>query len=135
MTFSDAAVVKAIEANFIPVWESIAPVSTVTYHLDSERSVKGIVNGEIAVYFCRPDGKVFDILPGLHAPESLLKAMDTALHLYTSSDRRQNLDHIRQHHIRQHHAAQPESVFSQQQFVTLNELPDRSETALQKKEN
>ena len=65
MTFSDNRVVRLLKEKFISVWTSVAPVQTATFDLGGGRSVKGTVGGEIALYFCRPDGKVFDILPAL----------------------------------------------------------------------
>ena len=35
----------------------------VAFDLGDGRTVRGTVSGEIALYFCRPDGKVFDIVP------------------------------------------------------------------------
>jgi hypothetical protein len=40
------------------------------------------MGGEIALYFCRPDGKVFDILPALHSPHVTYWAIKNALEFY-----------------------------------------------------
>jgi hypothetical protein len=98
VTFSDRKVVDFIEKNFVPAWESVAPVTTVTYPLGEERSVQGILTGEIALYVCRPDGKVIDILPGLYSPAATLAALKDALVLYKESDRGQNVSVIQRHH-------------------------------------
>ena len=68
--------------DFIPVWESVAPVRTVTFDLGEGRKLKGSVSGEIAIYFCDTDGKVFDILPALQSPAATLVAMKEAKRFY-----------------------------------------------------
>ena len=82
MTFSDKRVVDLIRERLIPVWESVAPVSIATFDLGDGRTVKGTMGGEIAIYFCRPDGKVFDILPALHSPHVTYWAIKNALDFY-----------------------------------------------------
>ncbi|HKS16160.1 MAG TPA: hypothetical protein VJU16_02550, partial [Planctomycetota bacterium] len=82
MTFSDKRVVDLVKERLIPVWESVAPVSVAVFNLGDGRSVRGTQGGEIAVYFCRPDGKVFDILPALHSPHVTYWAIKNALEFY-----------------------------------------------------
>src|SRR5688572_10850775 len=81
----------------IPVWESVAPVSVATFDLGDGRTVKGTMGGEIAVYFCRPDGKVFDILPALHSPHVTYSAIKNALDFYHKTGATD--DAIRAHHV------------------------------------
>lgn len=78
MTFSDSKVVAFINEHFVPVWESVSPVRTVQFELGEGRSVKGTISGEIALYFCTPEGLVFDILPALQSPAATLEAMKEA---------------------------------------------------------
>ncbi len=85
MTFSTKAVVDAARENWVPVWESVSPVRQATFDLGDGKSVKGIVSGEIALYFCRPDGTVFDILPGLQSPAVTHSAMRDALAFYEAT--------------------------------------------------
>ena len=82
MTFSDKRVVDLVSERMIPVWESVAPVSVATFDFGDGRSVKGTMGGEIAIYFCRPDGKVFDILPALHSPHVTYWAIKNALEFF-----------------------------------------------------
>jgi hypothetical protein len=82
VTFSDSRVVDLVKSSFVAVWESVSPVSTVTFDLGDGKSVRGIQSGEIALYFCRPDGKVFDILPALHSPHVTYWAIQNALDFY-----------------------------------------------------
>jgi hypothetical protein len=97
VTFSDKRVVDLVSERMIPVWESVAPVSVATFNLGDGRVVKGTMGGEIALYFCRPDGKVFDILPALHSPHVTYWAIKNALEFY---DRTGATDEaIRTHHL------------------------------------
>lgn len=82
MTFSDSRIVKLLKNDFIPVWESVAPVREVTFDLGEGRSVRGAVGGEIALYFCTPQGMVFDIFPALQSPAATRIAMEEALAFY-----------------------------------------------------
>ena len=82
MTFSDKRVVDLVADRMIPVWESVAPVSVAVFNLGDGRKVKGTMGGEIALYFCRPDGKVFDVLPALHSPHVTYWAIRNALEFY-----------------------------------------------------
>jgi hypothetical protein len=82
VTFSDRRVVELVRISMIPVWESVAPVRVAVFELGDGRSVRGTVGGEIALYFCRPDGKVFDILPALHSPHVTYWAIKRALEFY-----------------------------------------------------
>lgn len=82
MTFSDTRVVDLLHRRFIPVWETVAPVSVAVFNLGDGRSVKGTMGGEIALYFCRPDGKAFDVLPALHSPHATYWAMKRAIEFY-----------------------------------------------------
>ncbi len=78
MTFSDRRIVEFVTKHFIPVWESVAPVSIATFELGDGRILKGTVGGEIAVFFCLPDGRTFDILPALQSPTVTLRAIEAA---------------------------------------------------------
>ncbi|WP_143157587.1 hypothetical protein [Rubritalea squalenifaciens] len=82
MTFSDSRIAKLLETEYVPVWESVSPVRIVTFDLGEGRSFTGTANGEIAIYFCTPQGKVFDILPALQSPAVTLAAMKEALAFY-----------------------------------------------------
>ena len=79
MTFSDRRIVKLVSEHFVPVWESVAPVSTATFELGDGRVLKGTVGGEIAVFFCLPDGRTYDILPALQSPNITLRGIEKAL--------------------------------------------------------
>ena len=98
MTFSDKEVVTRIKKHFVPAWESVADVTTASYKLGDERVVKEVLSGEMVVYFCRPDGKVFDILPGLQSPGAMLSAMDEAIELFYSTDRARDVAAVQESH-------------------------------------
>ncbi|MEM7262066.1 MAG: hypothetical protein AAF488_08750 [Planctomycetota bacterium] len=96
MTFSDKRIVDLINKNFTAVWESVSPVKTATFDLGNGRSVKGTVGGEIAIYFCRPDGGVFDVLPALQSPAVTHQAIESALEFYRETEA--TLAATRNHH-------------------------------------
>jgi hypothetical protein len=102
VTFSDQKVVDFISREFVAAWESVAPVTVATFKLDAEREVRGVINGEIALYFCRPDGTVFDVMPGLQSPAATLSAMKEALALYQKTGGANRWDEVRSHHARQY---------------------------------
>jgi hypothetical protein len=82
VTFSDQRVVDLVRSRFHAVWESVAPVSIAVFDLGGGKSVRGTMGGEIALYFCRPDGKVFDVLPALHSPHVTYWAVLDALEFF-----------------------------------------------------
>ncbi len=82
VTFSHKDVVDLINENFVPVWESVAPVREAVFDLGDGREVRGTVGGEIALSFCRPDGKVFDVIPALQTPHVTYWGMKNALEFY-----------------------------------------------------
>ena len=45
--------------------------------------MKGAISGEIAIYFCTPEGKVFDILPALQSPAVTLNSINDAYAFYS----------------------------------------------------
>ena len=79
MLFAHPEVRDFVAANFIPAWESVRPVPTVTIDFGDGRTLKRTVNGNIATYVCKPDGTVIDILPGLSTPEAYLEDLRRAL--------------------------------------------------------
>ncbi len=85
MTFSDKRIIEAVGRTFTPVWESVAPASVAEFDLGDGKKVRGTIGGEIALYFCRPDGKVFDCLPALQSPAVTLAAIERAAAFYASS--------------------------------------------------
>jgi hypothetical protein len=70
-----------IAANFIPAWESVRDVPTLTIDFGGGRVLKRTYNGNVAAYVCAPDGRVLDILPGLSTPEAYLRDLRAALAL------------------------------------------------------
>jgi len=99
VTFSDSRIVKLLQDEFIPVWESVSPVREVTFDLGEGRSVSGTVGGEIAIYFCTPEGYVFDILPALQSPVATKQAMEEALAFYKTSQAKLTNDSINSWHL------------------------------------
>jgi hypothetical protein len=81
--FADPKVRAFVAANFVPAWESVRAVPTVTIDFGGGRTLKRTVNGNVATYICAPDGRVVDILPGLSTPEAFLQDLRSARFLAT----------------------------------------------------
>jgi hypothetical protein len=82
--FSSREVADYINANYEPAWESVRAAPMVTIDFGNGHVVKRTLQGNVATYVCGPDGTVFDVLPGIYAPdiyrkqlESLKKVSDT----------------------------------------------------------
>lgn len=100
MTFSDKRIVEFVTKHFVPVWESVAPVSTATFDLGDGRSLKGTVGGEIAIFFCFPDGRAFDVLPALQSPNVTFRAIQEAQGHYETFRARPE-ETVPAYHVRQ----------------------------------
>ena len=109
MTFSDSRIAKLLETEYVPVWESVSPVRIVTFDLGEGRSFTGTANGEIAIYFCTPQGKVFDVLPALQSPAATLAAMKEALAFYKDN----KWGGLNDEEIRLYHRGRMEKVAAQ----------------------
>jgi hypothetical protein len=79
--FSDERVVRFLKENFVCAWESVRPVPKVTIDFGDGRALSRTVNGNIAFYFCTPDGHVLDVVPGINTPEAFLEDARRALDL------------------------------------------------------
>ena len=69
MLFSSSEVAQYINATFEPVWENVRPAPLVTIDFGNGNVVKRTLQGNIATYVCGSDGTVFDVLPGIYAPD------------------------------------------------------------------
>lgn len=85
MTFSDKYIVEAVQESFVPVWEAVAPAQIARFDLGDGQKIQGTIGGEIALYFCRPDGVVFDCLPALQSPAVTRAAIERAAKFYRDS--------------------------------------------------
>ncbi len=126
MTFSDKRVVDLIKENFVAVWESVAPVKTATFDLGDGRSIKGTVGGEIAIYFCRPDGGVYDILPALQSPAVTYTAIESALEFYRKTGA--NLGATRRLHMERVGWNEPGAAAFDLSDIGSQRLPDWSQS-------
>lgn len=98
VVFAEENVVAYLEEHFVAAWESVSELSEVSKHPEQSSELPGILSGDIAVYFCRPDGPVLDILPGLNSPETTLAAMKAVVDLYDQSNRGQDVERILDYH-------------------------------------
>lgn len=84
MLFSNNEIVKVLEDNFECAWESVRPVPRVEIDFRNGTRLTRTLNGNIATYFCTPEGKVYDLLPGLVSADEFLSRTRLAIDLYTS---------------------------------------------------
>ena len=85
MTFSTKTVCDTVRETFTPVWESVSPTTVAQFQLGEGESIEGTIGGEIMLYFCRPDGIVFDALPALQSPAVVKQAIQRAAKFYNES--------------------------------------------------
>ncbi|HKB17045.1 MAG TPA: hypothetical protein VKF62_13345 [Planctomycetota bacterium] len=81
MLFSDPEVTSFVNDRFVCAWESVRPVPKVDIDFGNGHTLRRTLNGNVVTYLCTPEGKVFDILPGLHSPEGYLAGLRRALDL------------------------------------------------------
>jgi hypothetical protein len=74
--FSSSEVSKFINDNFEPAWESVRPAPLVTIDFGNGHVVRRTLQGNVATYVCSPDGTVYDVLPGIYAPDVYRKQLD-----------------------------------------------------------
>lgn len=86
MTFSTRSVCDAVRETFTPVWEAVSPTTVAEFQLDEAESITGTIGGEIMLYFCRPDGVVFDALPALQSPGVVKQAIARASRFWNESN-------------------------------------------------
>jgi hypothetical protein len=74
--FSSSEVAAYINATFEPAWESVRPAPLVTIDFGNGHVVKRTLQGNIATYVCGSDGTVYDVLPGIYAPDVYRKQLE-----------------------------------------------------------
>jgi hypothetical protein len=74
--FSSNEVAKYINDRFEPAWESVRPAPLVTIDFGNGNVVKRTLQGNIATYVCGSDGIVYDVLPGIYAPDVYRKQLE-----------------------------------------------------------
>lgn len=85
MLFSNKAVANVINENFVAGWENVRNVPKVTIDFGDGRTLKRTLNGNIATYLCTPDGRVFDIIPGLYDAPTYMARLEEGLRFYRAA--------------------------------------------------
>ncbi len=67
------------------MWESLRKVPKVTIDFGDGKPVTRTANGDIATYFCTPDGHVISVLPGINTPETFMEDAMAAKILFDRS--------------------------------------------------
>jgi hypothetical protein len=80
--FSNRQVADLINANFVAGWEKVRDVPRVTIDFGGGRRLTRTLNGNIATYLVAPDGRVFDLIPGLYDAPGYLARLREGLLLY-----------------------------------------------------
>lgn len=73
MLFSRGDVAEYLNANFECAWANVRPVPRIEIDFGNGRRLSRTLNGNVATYFCTPDGRTFDLLPGLADPGEYLR--------------------------------------------------------------
>ena len=82
MLFSSEEVAALINSEFVAGWENVRDVPTIEIDFGGGRRLTRTINGNIATYLCAPDGRVFDIIPGLYDAPTYLARLREGLKLY-----------------------------------------------------
>ncbi|MGH7150338.1 MAG: hypothetical protein ACREIU_06560, partial [Planctomycetota bacterium] len=82
MLFSNPEVASFLNDRFVCAWESVRPVPKIDIDFGNGHTLRRTLNGNVVTYLCTPEGKVFDLLPGLHSPEGYLAGLRRALDLH-----------------------------------------------------
>ncbi len=82
MLFSNPDVAKFMNDHFVCAWESVRPVPRVEIDFGDGHKMTRTLNGNVITFLCTPDGKAFDVLPGLYDPKGYVAGLQRALDLY-----------------------------------------------------
>src|SRR5947208_10112751 len=82
--FSSSEVATYVNTTFEPVWESVRPAPLVTIDFGNGHVVKRTLQGNVATYVCGTDGTVYDVLPGIYAPDEYRKQLQALASLAAS---------------------------------------------------
>ena len=98
MLFSSADVADFINQTFEPVWESVRPAPLVTIDFGNGTIVTRTLQGNVATYVCDADGFIFDVLPGVYAPDTYKKQLRMI-----AADLKVSLPKVRNHNYTEYH--------------------------------
>jgi hypothetical protein len=82
--FSSSEVAGFINETFEPAWQTLRPAPLVTIDFGDGHVVKRTLQGNVATYVCGPDGIVYDVLPGIYAPDVYLTQLKALKELFVS---------------------------------------------------
>lgn len=82
MLFSNDEVAKFMNDHFVCAWESVRPVPRVEIDFGDGHKMTRTLNGNVITFLCTPDGKAFDVLPGLYDPKGYVAGLKRARELY-----------------------------------------------------
>jgi hypothetical protein len=88
--FSSSEVSEYINTTFEPAWESVRAAPLVTIDFGNGHVVKRTLQGNIATYVCGSGGSVYDVLPGIYAPNVYRKQLEKLCRLAASLQPKRN---------------------------------------------
>lgn len=65
MLFSHPGLAPYLSAQFECAWQSLRPVPQVSIDFGDGRVLRRTLSGNVATWFCTPDGRALDVVPGL----------------------------------------------------------------------
>ena len=86
MLFAKKSVIEAVSKDYVAAWESVAPLNVDDFDLGDGTTIRAAWGGTIAMYMCTPDGRVLDVLPGLHDPTTVIRELTAAKRLAALPD-------------------------------------------------
>lgn len=82
MIFSNRSIARFLGDNFECAWQNVRDVPRVEIDFGNGRRLVRTLTGNIATYYCLPDGRIFDLLPGLVSAEEFQQRSRLALLLH-----------------------------------------------------
>jgi hypothetical protein len=86
VSLSDPQVIRFVNEQFVPVWQSVRPVPKVTIDFGNGKVLKRTLAGNTVIQICRADGRVVDALPGVYVPKDLIQEASRGLELVRKLD-------------------------------------------------
>jgi len=80
--FSHPEIVAFLGEQFECAWQGLRPVPFVEIDFGNGYRLERTLNGNIATWFCTPDGRAYDVLPGLVGPAEYLARLRGARRLH-----------------------------------------------------
>lgn len=81
MTLSQPGVIRLLNRDVIPAWQSVGPVPKITIDFGNGRKLQRTLGGNIVMMLVLPDGRVADAYPGIYSAEDLTAEVQRGLEM------------------------------------------------------